>query len=122
MDLGPGQEEMQAPHTALALPPKRRNLKRTEETTQRGSGAQWVLSPPARPQLLACLHLCPEQQRDGEKGPPSLQRRPLEQNSAWEQSILTSRAAARINYLFHQRPQTQELDSNLYLFKVPNDS
>ena len=113
---------MWAPHTALALSPKRRNLRWIVEATQRGSGAPWFLPSPARLQLLACLHLCPEQQGDGEKGHPSLQRHPLEQNSAWEQSTLTLCAAARINYIFHQRPQTQESDSNLYLLKVPNDS
>lgn len=50
-------------------------------------------------QLLANLHPSPQQQGDREKGLLSLQRYPLEQNSAWEQSAPTSCMEARINYI-----------------------
>ena len=75
-----------------------------------GGNPAWLRSPvvlaSSCSSAAACLFaLCPEQQGDGEKGHPSLQRRPLEQNSAWEQSTLTLCAAARINLVFHQSPK-----------------
>lgn len=88
--------------------------------TQFVQEAQKILAPSPSGAAAACTPVSlPKQQT---KGQSSLQKHPLWQTSAWEQSKPTLFVVARTDYIFNQRPQVQESLSNKYLFNAPNDS
>lgn len=84
------------------------------EKTRCGRGAQQapalLLLTPQLQLLAVCI--AAHSGTDTGKGQASLQRHPLEHNSAWEHSAPSSHVMARIDYIFSERLQNQELDSN----------